>query len=105
MTQGDRERIRRVRLGRSGKGKQGLHHVLNLSLVGTARANHGLLDLTGGVLVNGQAAGGGTDNGRAPGLPQLEGGRFDDNWKIRYRRPSLQNQWSQWQDEHCQCQG
>ena len=38
-------------------------------------------------------------------LPQLEGGRFDDNWKIRYRRPSLQNQWSQWQDDHCQCQG
>ena len=38
-------------------------------------------------------------------LPQLEGGRFDDNWKIRYRRPSLQNQWSQWKDDHCQCQG
>ena len=40
-------------------------------------------------------------------LPQLDGGRFDDNWKIRYRRPSLQNQWSsvQWQDDHCQCQG
>jgi len=55
--------VRRIFARLAGKMENSLDHVLNLVLAGTAAAYRGLLDLAGGIFVDGKPCVGATDDG------------------------------------------
>ena len=64
--------IGRIRCDGFGKMEKRSDHLLHLLLAGLPVADHGQLNLGGGVLVNGDATLGGSQHGDAARLPELE---------------------------------
>lgn len=74
MAQANAQRIAGIDLNLSLNIEQYFYHVLDLRLFGIALADQRLLDLTGGIFINGQIVAQRRTNRRPPGLPQLQGG-------------------------------
>lgn len=72
MANRKRKGVGRIRLWWGRKIEKNPDHVLHLRLGRFAGADHGQLDLTGRVLVNGKAVGGGGGDGGTPSLTELE---------------------------------
>ncbi len=72
MTEGCRQSIRSIRLGRARQAKQLGDHMLYLGLVSRACTDYRLLDLPGSIFVDIHSSVYRCHNGSTPGLAQLE---------------------------------
>ena len=73
MADRHRQGVGGVGLGDLGQSQQGLEHLLHLPLLGPPLPHHGLFDLQRGIFGHRQTGIDSRHNGRAAGLPQLEG--------------------------------
>lgn len=71
---GQAQPVGRIGAGQAGQLQQAAHHLLHLAFGGAAVAHHGFFHLQRGVFGHGQVAGHQGGDGRAPRLPQQQGG-------------------------------
>src|SRR5690606_2665180 len=73
MAQGNGQGIGGIRLWFSGQPQKRLHHVLHLGFIRSTSTHHRLFHLPGRILMDRQAAVGGTDDCSSPCLTELQG--------------------------------
>jgi hypothetical protein len=74
VTDGDRKRVGSISLRYARQIEHDAHHVLDLFLIGSARADDGPFDLTRRILGNRKIRGNSRSDRNTAGLPELERG-------------------------------